>query len=82
MKAETIAQACGTPTSEYIVDVVLGMICRGSASMLLNTDAIHWGDIETISEAVIEACIVDGLAEDCFAPSIRCDGWETEIKLY
>jgi hypothetical protein len=82
MEAKTIAQVCGTPTSEYIVDVVLGLIRRESASMLLNTDAIHWGDIETISEAVVEACIIEGIDEGYFAPSIRCDGYQAEINLY
>jgi hypothetical protein len=79
---KTIAHVCGTPTSEYIVDVILEMIRRGSASLLLNTDAIHWGRIESISEAVNEACIIEDLDEDVFAPRIYRDGYETEITLY
>jgi hypothetical protein len=64
------------------VDIVLDLIRRGCSSLLLNTDEIHWGNIESISEAVAEACIIEGLDEDCFSPHLHRDGHETEITLY
>lgn len=79
---ETINHVAGTPKSEYIVDIVLDLIRRGRSQMLLNTNEIHWGEIKSISHAVEEACIIEGLDEDCFSPSMRVDGWETEITLY
>lgn len=71
-----------TPTSVCIVDIVLDLLRRGRSQLLLNTDEIHWGSIETISEAVGEACIIEGLDEDCFSPHLHVDGHETEITLY
>ena len=55
---------------------------RGTGSMLGNKSDVFWGEIESISEAVNEACIIEGLDEDCYSPTIRLDGFEYEISLY
>lgn len=70
------------PKQKYIVDLILEMIRSGSSSMLGNKCNIYWGEIESISEAVNDACILEGLDEEDYSPSIRTDGFEYEIRLY
>lgn len=72
----------GSLNCQRIVDLIVEMIERGTSSRLGNKSDIFWGEIESISEAVLEACIVKGLDEDLFSPSIRTDGFEYEIRLY
>ena len=72
----------GDLNQQSIVDLILEMMRRGTSSMLGNKGDIHWGQIESISEAVNEACVIEGLDEDCYSPTIRCDGFEYEIRLY
>lgn len=70
------------PNQQSIVDLIVEMLRRGSSSMLGNKRDVYWGAIESISEAVNEACILEGLDEEVYSPSIRTDGFEYEIRLY
>jgi hypothetical protein len=76
------ASEWGDLNQQSIVEMIVEMMRRGSASMLGNKRDVFWGEIESISEAVNEACIIEGLDEDVFSPTIRCDGFEYEIRLY
>ncbi len=72
----------GDCNQQGIVDVVRKMMKRNTGSMLGSKCNVFWGEIESISEAVNEACIQEGLDEDCYSPSINCEGFEYEIRLY
>jgi len=72
----------GDLNQQSIVDLIVEMMRRGTASMLGNKRDVFWGEIETISEAVNEACIIEGLDEEVYSPSLRVDGFEYEIRLY
>lgn len=69
--------------AESIVDLVLEMLRRGTPQLLGYKSDIYWPvDIESIHEAINEACIIEGLDEDYYSPVIHCDGPEYEIRLY
>jgi hypothetical protein len=72
----------GDLNQQSIVDLIVEMLRRGSGSMLGNKRDIFWGEIESISEAMNEACIIEGLDEDAYAPTLRVDGFEYEIRLF
>jgi hypothetical protein len=72
----------GDCNQQTITDLIIEMLRRGTSSMLGNKSDIFWGDIESVSEALNEACISEGLDEECYAPSIRVDGFEYEIRLF
>ena len=76
------ANEWGDLNQQSIVGIIVEMMRRGSSSMLGNKRDVFWGDIENISEAVNDACIIEALDEDAFSPSIRTDGFEYEIRLY
>jgi hypothetical protein len=75
------ASEWGDLNQQSIVDLIVEMLRRGSMSMLGNKKDIYWGEIETISEALTGACIIEGLDDEYYSPSIRCEGFEYEVRL-
>lgn len=65
---------------EPITRIVKRMIERESYGALLLKQDIRW-DVETLSEAVTEACIQLGLSDEDFSPSLVDQGHEVEIRL-
>jgi len=73
----------GDINQQSIVELLVQMLRRGSASSRGYKDQVHWpSGVETISEAVCEACIIEGLDEDCYSPWLKVEGYEYEISLY
>lgn len=66
--------------AENISEVVRKMIESECWSKLFLKSQIIW-DVETVSEAIAEACIVLGLGDEEYAPSVHDQGNEIEISL-
>lgn len=66
--------------AENISEVVRKMIESECWSKLFLKSQIIW-DVETVSEAITEACIVLGLGDEEYAPSVHDQGNEIEISL-
>lgn len=76
------AYGWGDDNQQNIVDLIVQLIQNDKAQYLGQKNHVYWGDIETIHEAVNEACICLGLDEDNFSPYLHVDGFEFEITLY
>lgn len=75
------AQEYGTNSAaENISDIVQKMIENQVYSKLVLKSQVIW-DVESISEAVTDACICLGLGDDEFAPYVNDQGNQIEITL-
>lgn len=76
------AEEYGTsPDAENISVIVQKMIENETWSQLLCKSHVIW-DVESIHEAVTEACIQMGLSDEEYSPWINAQGWEVEIGLF
>lgn len=64
-----------------ITEIVRELIEQEKSQCLIDSAQIEW-DVESIHEAVQEACIYMGLGTEEFSPSVHFHGWECEILLY
>lgn len=80
-QAVDAAREYGTSSqAENISEIVCKMIERECWSKLVLKSQIIW-DVETISEAITEACIVLGLGDEDFSPWVNDCGDQIEISL-
>jgi hypothetical protein len=63
-----------------ITQIIRGMIQRECWSKLVLKQHVIW-DVESISEAVTEACIILGLGDEEFSPDYQDQGSEIQITL-
>ncbi|MEG4251084.1 hypothetical protein [Microcoleus sp. Pol10D4] len=67
--------------AQNISQVVKEMIENEVGSKLVYKSYVIW-DVDSIGEAVTEACICLGLGDDEFSPWVNDQGFEVEIGLY
>lgn len=80
---EAVANATvfgSSSTAEPLSKIVQQMLEKGSYQALMLKSQIVW-DVDSISEALNEACIQLGLDEEEFAPHLSDQGNEVEITL-
>ena len=70
----------GGADCRYFSEMILNLIEEGKSSILFDFTGIN-SDMN-LHEAVNNACIILGLDEDDFCPSIIFDGAEAEVRLY